>query len=257
MNQHTSNETGKALQGKVAFVTGGARGIGAAIVKRLARDGATLAFTYASASSAAAAGDLAATIIANGGRALALKADSGDALALGGAIARVAAEFGRLDILVNSAGILSLAPIDQFPLEDFDRSLAVNVRALFVASQEAVKHMGRGGRIISIGSVSAIRAGFPTSSVYSMTKGAVASMVRGMAIDLAPRGITVNNVQPGPTETDLNPSDGPHAAALKSMIPVGRVGQPDEIAAMVAYLAGPEADFVTGASLTIDGGYTA
>jgi 3-oxoacyl-[acyl-carrier protein] reductase len=245
----------KPLQDKVAFVTGGARGIGAAIVKRLARDGAAVAFTYTS--SAGIADDLAATINADGGRALAIKADSGDAVALSGAVARTAAHFGRLDILVNNAGLLRLAPIDEYPLDDFDRMVSVNVRGLFVATQAALQHMGQGGRIISIGSVASVRVAFPTSSVYSMTKGAVAAMVRGMAIDLAPRGITVNNVQPGPTETDMNPSDGPHAEALQSMIPVRRVGQPEEIAGMVAYLAGPEAGFVTGASLTIDGGYTA
>jgi len=243
------------LQDKVAIILGGARGIGAAIVKRLARDGAAVAFTYAS--SEGTAEDLAASIRAAGGRALAIRADSGDALAVGSAVAQAAAHFGRLDILVNNAGILRLAAFEDYPLEDFDRMVNVNVRGLFVAAKEAVKHMGQGGRIISIGSVSAMRVGFATSSVYSMTKGAVASMVRGMAIDLAPRGITVNNVQPGPTETDLNPSDGPFAEALKGMIPARRFGEPDEIAGMVAYLAGPEASFVTGASLTIDGGYTA
>jgi 3-oxoacyl-[acyl-carrier protein] reductase len=243
------------LHGKVALVMGGTRGIGAAVVERLAREGASVAFTYAA--SAGAAHDLAATIAASGGRSLAIQADSGDAEAVRAAIAQAAAHFGRLDILVNNAGILRLAPLEDFPLEDFDRMVDVNVRGLFVAAQAAVRHMGEGGRIISIGSVASVRVAFPTSSVYSMSKGAVAAMVRGMAIDLAPRGITVNNVQPGPTETDMNPSDGPHAEAIKGMIPLRRVGRPEEIAGMVAYLAGPEAAFVTGASLTIDGGYTA
>jgi len=243
------------LNSKVALVMGGTRGIGAAIVRRLAREGAAVAFTYAA--SAESANALAAEIERDGGQALPIQADSGDPAAVRSAVNRAGEHFGRLDILVNNAGILRLAQFEDYPLEDFNRMVDVNVRGLFVAGQAAVPHMKDGGRIISIGSIASVRVGFPTSSVYSMTKGAVAAMVRGMAIDLAPRGITVNNVQPGPTETDMNPSDGPHAAALQSMIPVRRVGQPEEIAAMVAYLAGPEAGYVTGASLTIDGGYTA
>jgi 3-oxoacyl-[acyl-carrier protein] reductase len=245
----------KHLQDKVAIIVGGTRGIGAAIVKRLAREGAAVAFTYSA--SEAAAKDLVATIEAAGGRAIAIQADSGDAGAVRAAVAEAATRFGRLDILVNNAAILRLAPMEDYPLEDFDRMVSVNVRGFFVAAQEAARLMGQGGRIISIGSVSSVRVAFPTSSVYAMTKGAVASLVRGMAIDLAPRGITVNNVQPGPTETDMNPSDGPHAEAIKGMIPLRRVGHPEEVAGMVAYLAGPDAGFVTGASLTIDGGYTA
>ena len=159
--------------------------------------------------------------------------------------------------LINNAGILALAPIDSFPLEDFDRMLAVNVRAVFVAVQAALRHMHSGARIVTIGSIAAERVGFATSSVYSMTKAAVATLVRGMAIDLAPRGITVNNVQPGPTETDMNPADNPHSEAIMALLPLKRLGQPGDIAGMVAYLVGPEAGFVTGASLSIDGGYTA
>ena len=240
---------------KTALVTGGARGIGAAIVKRLARDGAAVAFTYVSAPDKAA--DLAATINAAGGKALAIRADSADAEQLKAAVAQTVAQFGALDILVTNAGILHLAGIEDYALEDFDRMVDVNVRGTFVAIQAAARHMKQGGRIVTIGSIAGIRVAFPTSSVYAMTKAAIAALVRGAAIDLAPRGITVNNVQPGPTETDMNPADGPHAQALHGMIPARRFGRPEEIAGMVAYLAGDEAALLTGASFTVDGGYTA
>jgi len=240
---------------KVALVTGGARGIGAAIVKRLARDGAAVAFTYVS--SPDKANDLAATINAGGGKALAIRADSADAAAVQAAVQQTVEHFGGLDILVTNAGILNLAPIEDYPLEEFDRMVATNVRGTFVAMQAAARVMKEGGRIVTIGSIASIRVAFPTSSVYSMTKGAVAALVRGAAIDLAPRGITVNNVQPGPTETDMNPADGPHAAALQTMIPARRFGKAEEVAGMVAYLVSAEAGFVTGASFTVDGGYTA
>jgi 3-oxoacyl-[acyl-carrier protein] reductase len=243
------------LNGKVALVTGGARGIGAASVKRLAQEGAAVAFTYVS--SPDRANDLAASINAGGGKALAIQADSADPAALTAAVERTVAHFGALDILVNSAGILQLASIEDFTLEDFDRMVDVNVRAVFVAVQAAAKHMKDGGRIVTIGSVASSRVSFPTSSVYAMTKAAVATLVRGAAIDLAPRGITVNNIQPGPTETDMNPAGGPHAEALHAMIPARRFGRPEEVAGMVSYLVGGEAAFVTGASFTIDGGYTA
>ena len=240
---------------KVALVAGGSRGIGAAIVRRLARDGAAVAFTYSASPTQAWA--LVAQIEAAGGRALAIQADSADAAAIERAVAAAVEAYGRLDILVNNAGILKLENIETYPLADFDRMLAVNVRAVFVAVQAALKHMQSGARIVTIGSIVAERVGFPTSSVYAMTKAAVATLVRGMAIDLAPRGITVNNVQPGPTETDMNPADNPHMAAIMDKLPLKRLGQPDEIAGMVAYLVGPEAGFVTGASLSIDGGFTA
>jgi len=240
---------------KVALVTGGARGIGAAIVKRLAKDGAAVAFTYVS--SPDKANDLAATINASGGKALAIKADSADAAAVQGAVEQTVAHFGQLDILVNSAGILGMGSVEDFSLEQFDRMLSVNVRAVFVAVQAAVKHMKEGGRIVTLGSVSGLRVGFPGSSTYSMNKAAVATMVRGFALDLATRGITVNNVQPGPIETDMNGPDQPHVPHVRAMMPVKRLGQPEEVAGMVAYLVSEEAAFVTGASFTIDGGFSA
>lgn len=243
------------LNGQVALVTGGSRGIGAAIVKRLARDGAAVAFTYAA--SAAKAEELAAAVNAAGGRALAIQADSADAVQLQAAVERTVAHFGALDILVNSAGILQLESIEKFTLEDFDRMVNVNVRAVFVAVQAAAPHMKQGGRIVTVGSVAGVRVGHPGSSIYSMTKAAVAMLVRGMALDLAPRGITVNNVQPGPIETDMNPPDAPYIERVRASIPLGSFGKPDDVAGMVAYLTGGEAGFVTGASFTVDGGYTA
>jgi len=235
-------------------VTGANKGIGRETAAQLAALGMTVLL---GARDAERGEEAASALRAAGGDVQAVALDVTDADVALAAARTIDERFGRLDILVNNAGILRLAPLEDFPLEDFDGMVDVNVRGLFVAAQAAVRHMGEGGRIISIGSVASVRVAFPTSSVYSMSKGAVAAMVRGMAIDLAPRGITVNNVQPGPTETDMNPSDGPHAEAIKGMIPLRRVGRPEEIAGMVAYLAGPEAAFVTGASLTIDGGYTA
>jgi 3-oxoacyl-[acyl-carrier protein] reductase len=165
--------------------------------------------------------------------------------------------FGRLDVLVNNAAIASMAPIEQFALDEFDRMVAVNVRAVFVAIQEAAKHMPDGGRIVTIGSVNADRMPFPGGHVYAMTKAAVAGLTRGVARDLGPRGITVNVVQPGPVDTDMNPASGPFADSLRAMMAIPRYARAEEIAAMVAYLAGPDAGLVTGACLTIDGGFDA
>lgn len=243
------------LSGKIAFVTGGARGIGAAIVRRLAREGASVAFTYQQ--SAATANALAAEVEAAGGRALAIQADAADSAALTGAIDGAARQFGRIDILVNNAGVLRLGPVETLSLEDFDHTLAVNVRAVFVAAKAALAHMGQGGRIINIGSTNAYRMPFPGGSAYAMSKSALLGLVQGMARDLGPRGITVNNVQPGPTDTDMNPEAGEFGATMHGLMALQRHATPDEIAAMVAYVAGPEAGFVTGASLTIDGGFSA
>ncbi len=243
------------LAGKVALVTGGSRGIGAAIAKRLAADGAAVAITYTSAP--AKADEVVGAIKSTGGRALAIRADSADATAVKNAVAETVRTLGRLDVLVNNAGIAVIAPIEKFSLEDFDRLVAVNVRGVFVAAQEASRHMTEGGRIITIGSVNADRMPFVGGSVYAMTKAAVAGLTRGLARDLGPRGITVNTVQPGPVDTDMNPATGPFAESLKSLLALSRYGHGDEVAGMVAYLASPEAGFVTGASLTIDGGFAA
>ena len=252
----SSASSAPVLTGKVAFVTGGSRGIGAAIVRRLVRDGAAVAFSYSN--SQPVAEELARSIEAEGGRALALKIDSADADALKAGIDQAAKHFGgRIDILVNSAGVLHLGPVDQFSLADFDRTIAVNVRAVFVAIQAALAHMGTGGRIVNIGSTNAERMPWPGGSAYAMSKSALKGLVQGLARDLGPRGITVNNVQPGPVNTDMNPVDGPNAAAMHGLMALDRHARPEEIAGMVAYLASPEAGFVTGASLNIDGGFAA
>lgn len=244
----------KPLDGKIALVTGGSRGIGAAIVRRLAEDGAAVTFTYASSKERAEA--LVAKIEAEGGKAIGIQADSADAVALQAVIDKTARDFGRLDILVNNAGILMRSPLETFPLEDFDRMFAVNVKAVFAGTQAAARHMQSGGRIITIGSVTADRSGFPGASVYSMTKGAVAALTRGLARDLGPRGITVNTIQPGPTVTDMNSDPSSHEI-LKGLMALGRLAEDREIASLTAYLASLEAAFITGASLTIDGGYLA
>ncbi|RYG35963.1 3-oxoacyl-ACP reductase FabG [bacterium] len=243
------------LDQKVALVTGGSRGIGAAIARRLAGEGASVALTY-SASPEKADG-IVREIKDEGGRAIAIRADSADVQAVRDAVDETARFFGRLDILVNNEGILVPGLIDDYSIDDFDRMVAVNVRALFVASQAASRHLGEGGRIINIGSMVGDVAAFPGVSVYAMTKAAVAGLTRGLARDFGPRGITVTNVQPGPTHTDMNPSDGAHRSTLIDRIAVGRYGTGEEIAGLVAYLASPESAYVTGASFTIDGGLTA
>jgi 3-oxoacyl-[acyl-carrier protein] reductase len=245
----------QTLAGKVALVTGGSRGIGAAIAKRLGREGAAVALTYSR--SPQKADEVVRAIEADGGRGLAIEADGAVADAVRNAVTQTVRAFGRLDVLVNNAGIITIKQLDQMSLDDFDRMVAVNVRAVFVATQEAARQMSAGGRVITIGSVNADRMPFMGGSVYAMTKAAVAGLTRGLARDLGPRGITVNVVQPGPVDTDMNPADGEFAAALKGLMALGRYAKVDEIAAMVAYLAGPEAGFVTGASLTIDGGFAA
>ena len=244
----------KNLHGRRAIVTGGSRGIGAAIVRRLAAEGASVVFTYAASAEAATA--LVDEIEAGGGHAAALRADSADVAQLQEAIRIGVERLGGLDILVNNAGILLHGAVDAVALPDFERMFAVNVRAVFVAVQAACGHLGSGGRIVTIGSVTSDRTGFPGASVYSMTKGAVASMTRGMARDLGPRGITVNTVEPGPTDTEMNGAPG-LLDRLAPLMALGRVGKDVEVANLVAWLAGPESSYVTGAALTVDGGYLA
>jgi 3-oxoacyl-[acyl-carrier protein] reductase len=249
------NTNSRNLAGKVALVTGASRSIGAAIAKRLAADGAAVAITYST--SPTKADEVVHTIESAGGKALAIQADAADEKAVRAAVTKTVATFGSLDILVNNAGTLAIAPIEQFKIEDFDKLIAVNVRGLFVATQEASKHLRDGGRIIHIGSVNADRMPFAGGSVYALTKGAVAAFTRGLARDLGARHITVNNVQPGPVDTDMNPASGEFAESLKSLMALKRYGTGDEIAGLVSYLASPEAAYITGASLTIDGGFAA
>jgi 3-oxoacyl-[acyl-carrier protein] reductase len=245
----------KQLAGRAALVTGGSRSIGAAIAKRLAADGAAVALTYST--SPKKAEEVVRAIETDGGKALAVPADSADAAAVKAAVASTVDAFGRLDILVNNAEIAILKPLNDLTLDDFDRIVAVNVKGAFVATQEAARHMSEGGRIIMIGSVNSDLVPFVGGSVYAMTKAAIAGFTRGLARDLGPRGITVNNIQPGPVDTDMNPADGASADTLKRMIALRRYGQTDEVAGMVSYLASPEAGYITGASLKIDGGFAA
>lgn len=248
--QDPQNKTTSPVPPRVALVFGGSRGIGAAIARRLAKDGFQVALTYVSRPDKA--GEIVTAIEADGGSALAIKADSSDPEAIRAAVEETVKRFGPLNVAVVNAGVLRLGNIDTFPLKDLNLSLDVNVRGVFLAIQAAIAQMVDGGRVITIGSNAAIRVGFQGSSVYAMTKAAVATMVKGIALDLAPMKITVNNIQPGPTETDMTTA---LVSRLKEMVPLKQIGQPDEIAALASYLASEESRYMTGASLTIDGGY--
>ncbi|MFF4992444.1 SDR family NAD(P)-dependent oxidoreductase [Streptosporangium saharense] len=243
------------LNGKVALVTGGSRGIGAAIARRLAAEGAAVAITYARA--AERAHEVVREIEAAGGRGLAVQAEATDATALAEAVERTVATLGGLDILVNNAGIAPYGPIEEVTLEEVDRTLAVHARASFLLAQAAVRHMGDGGRIIGIGSSLAERVTAPGWTLYSMSKSALIGFTKGLARDLGPRGITVNLVHPGSTDTEMNPADGPDAAQERSYTALGRYCDPEDIAATVAHLAGPGARNITGTSVTVDAGTTA
>lgn len=237
----------------MALVTGASRGIGAAIALRMAQDGADVAFTYVSRQERAE--EVLKHIEATGRRGLAIRADAADPYAAHGVVKRVIETLGRLDILVNNAGVAELAPLPELSLQMLDRLIDVNIRGVFTTSQEAIKFMTAGGRIVNIGSINAERAGAPGMAGYSMSKSAILGLTRGMARDLGKQGITVNVVQPGPVETDMNPTDSPWAEATLKTLVVPRYGRPEEIAAGVSYLVSPEASFVTGTTLTIDGGF--
>lgn len=239
---------------RVALVTGGARGIGAAIVRQLCGEGVSVAFTYVSSRDKADA--LVRDVEVVGGSALAIHADSGAVEQVRAAVQQTVDHFGRLDILVNNAGIELPGSIDDYTAADFDRMIDVNIKGVFFATQEAVRHMHHGGRIINIGSVSSDYMPIGGHAVYAMTKGAIASLTRGLARDLGPRGITINNVQPGRVETDMIKAvrQAPGGDKIHETIALKRFGTSEEVAGLVSYLAGPEASFVTGANLKIDGG---
>ncbi|MFE2636037.1 SDR family NAD(P)-dependent oxidoreductase [Streptomyces scopuliridis] len=243
------------LDGKVAFVTGGSRGIGEAVALRLAGDGADVALTYQH--SAERATEVVDRIKALDRRALAVRADSADPVAVRDAVDRAAAEFGRLDILVNNAGTGAMGPVGDVSLDDVDRVLSVNVRAPFLTSQAALRHMSEGGRIVTIGSCMAERAAFPGGALYATSKTALTGLTKALARELGPRGITANLIHPGPIDTDMNPADGPGAEMQRGFTALGRYGRPSDIAATVAHLAGDGGRYVTGASIAVDGGFAA
>ena len=243
------------LQQKVALVTGGSRGIGAAIAKRLAADGASVAITYSKGADAAAA--VVSEIEQAGGKALAIQADAADAEAVKDSVEKTVAAFGGIDVLVNNAGIAIPKKFEETTLEEIDRMFAINVRGTMAASQAALKHMKSGGRIIMIGSCVGERILTPGLAAYSATKGAVKMFTQGLAREAGGRGITVNNVQPGPIDTDLNPASGDWATPQKAVTALDRYGHVDEVAALVAFVAGPESSYITGANLTVDGGTNA
>ena len=250
-----SNKHERELAGKVALVTGGSRGIGAAIAKRLAAEGASVALTYSKGADAAAS--VVEAIEHDGGKAVAIHADAADADAVRNAVETTVETFGQLDVLVNNAGTVIPMPVEETTLADFDRVFAVNVRGTFVATQAALKHIKSGGRIIMIGSCLGERVFFPGMAPYSATKGAIKMFTQGLARELGARGVTVNNVQPGPIDTDLNPASGEWATGQKAAVPLDRYGHTDEVAALVAFVAGPESSYINGANLTVDGGINA
>jgi 3-oxoacyl-[acyl-carrier protein] reductase len=245
----------KKLEGKIALITGGSRGIGAAIAKRLAADGANVAITYTKGADAAAS--VVKEIERAGRKAIAIRADAADADAVIAAVEDTVQTFGRLDVLVNNAGTAIPKTFEETTLEEMDRVIDINVRGVFVATQAALKHMKDGGRIITIGSAVGERVLVPGLVPYSATKGAVKIFTQALSRELGSRGITVNNVQPGPIDTDLNPAASEWAVPQKAATSLDRYGKVDEVAALVAFVAGPESSYITGANLTVDGGMNA
>jgi 3-oxoacyl-[acyl-carrier protein] reductase len=243
------------LTKKVALVTGGSRGIGAAIAKRLAADGASVAITYAKDADAASA--VVKAIEDKGGKAIAIQADSVDPAAIKAAVEKAVATLGKLDVLVNNAGTAIPKKFEDTTLEEIDHMINLNVRGVMVATQAALKHMNNNGRIIMIGSCVGERMMTPGLVPYSATKGAVKMFTQGLSREVGDRGITVNNIQPGPIDTDLNPASGDWAAPQKAATALDRYGKVEEVAALVAFVAGPESSYITGANLTVDGGTNA
>src|SRR5258707_7398860 len=257
--KHTSSSRrrtmSKKLEGKTALITGGSRGIGAAIAKRLAADGANVAITYTKGADAAAS--VVKEIERAGRKAIAIQADAADPRAVEAAVEKTVATFDRLDVLVNNAGTAIPKRFEETTLEELDRLIDINIRGTFVATQSALKHMQSGGRIIMIGSSVGERVMTPGLVPYSATKGAVKMFTQGLSREVGIRGITVNNIQPGPIDTDLNPAAGDLAVPPKGSTALDRYGHVDEVAALVAFVAGPEASYITGANLTVDGGTNA
>jgi len=245
----------RKLEGKIVLITGGSRGIGAAIAKRLAADGANVAITYTKSADAAAS--LVKDIERGGRKAIAIQADAANVEAVKAAVEKTVATFGRLDVLVNNAGTAIPKPFEETTLEEMDRVIAINVRGVFVATQAALKHMKSGGRVIMIGSAVGERVAAPGLVPYAATKGAVKMFTQALAREIGGRGITVNNVQPGPIDTELNPAAGDWAVPQKAATALDRYGHVDEVAALVAFVAGPESSYITGANLTVDGGMNA
>ncbi|MDZ4791996.1 MAG: 3-oxoacyl-ACP reductase family protein [Hyphomicrobiales bacterium] len=243
------------LQGKVALVTGGSRGIGAAIAKKLASEGAKVALSYSASPDAAHA--VVAEIKSNGGDAVAFQANAADSAQVAKLVNDAAAHFGRLDILVNNAGVFELLPVTEVTDEVYNKSFDINVRAVFAGVREAAKHLGDGGRIITIGSVNGQRVPFNGGALYAATKFAVQGFTRGWAREFGPKGITVNVVQPGPIDTDMNPASGDFAPMLIPGLAIPRYGKTHEVADLVAFLAGPNSTYITGAAINVDGGMEA
>ncbi len=244
-----------SLKGKVALVTGGSRGIGAAIAKRLAADGADVVITYAKDANAASA--VIRAIEDSGRRGLAIQADAADVTSVQSAVEKAVSAFGKLDVLVNNAGTAIPKPFEETTLEEMNRLIDVNVRGVFVTTQAALKHFNDNGRIIMIGSCVGERNLTPGLAAYAATKGAVKMFAQSLSREVGDRGITVNNVQPGPIDTDLNPALGEWATPQKAVTGLKRYGRVDEVAALVSFVAGPESSYITGSNLTVDGGTNA
>ncbi|WP_067967782.1 SDR family NAD(P)-dependent oxidoreductase [Mycolicibacter icosiumassiliensis] len=243
------------LTGKRALVTGAARGIGAAIAVELATRGADVAITYQRSTDSAA--KVTGRIRSLGQKAVAIQADSADAAAVTSSVAEAVSHIGGLDILVNNAGVLYSAPLVETTLEQIDHLIAVNIRSVVLASQAALAYLPDGGRIVSLGSCLAERVAIDYATVYSMSKSALLSFTRGLARELGPRGITVNLVHPGPTDTDMNPADSAGADGLTGLMALGRYARVGDIASAVGFLVGPTAGNITGTGITVDGGMNA